>query len=365
MRAITFAFSVSVAAACVNSSDCSLNGQCVQNVCSCRPGWVNTACAALDLAPVDPYAGRNGLAEGSSSWGGGVLEDDGGTYHLYYSKMVDGCTLAQWQTNSACWHATSASASGPFTDSDQVLDAFCHNAVPARAPDGTWLLFHIGCGGGAPPKNCSAGGAHEEGHETAEASCVGGGLAPRVLSAPAPGGPWTPLNGGDPILNGTANAWDNSITNVAPWIEPDGSVLLAFRGKDTARHELLGVAQAPSWRGPYEKTLPGPIISASGEDPVPFRDSDGFYHILFHDFSGFNGGHAFATSWGGPWTYASAPAYNLSITWVNGTTDVLSRRERPQLFFEGGQPAYLYNGVVARADASTSASFTTAAKVRI
>lgn len=349
-------------AACTSPTHCSLNGVCAAGVCICNAGWAGPACAALDILPVNTSHGRNQLASGSSSWGGAALLVDG-MYHAYYSVMAGAnCTLSTWESHSTCVHGTAASPLGPFADADVVMSAFCHNTLPARAPDGTYLIYHIGCGGAPSPPSCNAGAA-----ATATASCPGGNLAPRILYAPTPSGPWTPLDGGASILNGTAGAWDESVTNVSPWFMPNGTVLLAFRGKDAAKHELLGVASAPSWKGPYAKSVPGPILAAvPGEDPTPFVDARGNAHILFHDFSSVNGGHAFATAWEGPWSYTAVPAYNRSVPLVDGSVLQLARRERPLLYFDPatGAPRVLYTGVVTAADAALAASFTMAAEIR-
>lgn len=267
--------------ACSNDLDCSLNGVCNAGACDCRPGWVGGDCSALKIATVNASSGRNGLPV-SSSWGGNALLVDG-VYHLFYSVrrllgpastspftlrgsqriIGDNCTLNQWETNSACWRATSLNPAGPFVDAEQVMGAFCHNTVPARAPDGTILVFHIGYGGGTPVK-CSA-----------SAVAARGGLpwgAPMLLYAPSVTGPWQQLG---PLLVGTPGAWDATITNASPWILPNGSVLLAFRGSSPNHTELLGVAAAPSWRGPYAKSVAGPILAQEGEDPFPFVDSAG------------------------------------------------------------------------------------------
>ena len=178
--------------------------------------------------------------------------------------MGDNCTLNQWTTNSACWRATSANPLGPFTDQEQIMEAFCHNTVPAVAPDGTILVYHIGYGGGQPIPCSGVTARPSEGLPWG---------VPMLLHAPSVSGPWTQIG---PLLTGTPGAWDTSITNAAPWFLPNGSVLLAFRGTASTNHtERLGVAAAPSWRGPYSKSVPGPILEQTGEDPFPFVDAAG------------------------------------------------------------------------------------------
>ena len=275
--------------------------------------------------------------------------------------MGTNCTLNQWETNSACWRATSANAAGPFVDAEQIMEAFCHNTVPARAYDGTILVYHIGYGG-STPVSCSADETLASSLCAHDRSLPWG--APMLLYAPNVTGPWKQIG---PLLEGTPGAWDSVITNASPWVLPNGSVLLAFRGSSPNHTELLGVAAAPTWRGPYAKSVDGPIIAQTGEDPFPFVDAAGAYHILFHDFDDrVNGGHAFAEAWNGPWQYTAAPAYNLSVSWAPGSAvelpASLARRERPMMYFDpaSGAPRVLYNGVV---PGPSGASFTMAALV--
>merc|ERR1712137_651514 len=43
-------------------------------------------------------------------------------------------------------HSVSESPLGPFQRREVVVDAFAHNPTVSQAPDGTWVLYHIGCG---------------------------------------------------------------------------------------------------------------------------------------------------------------------------------------------------------------------------
>jgi hypothetical protein len=48
----------------------------------------------------------------------------------------------------------------------------------------------------------------------------------------------------------------------------------------------------------------------------------------------------------GEWSFdLNAGAYTTSVTYSDGTTDALSRRERPKVWLEDGELALLYNGV--------------------
>ena len=55
------------------------------------------------------------------------------------------------------------------------------------------------------------------------------------------------------------------------------------------------------------------------------------------------GSHAFSAD-GLAWTFSTTVAYNTTVTYTDGTAATLARRERPQIVFEGGEPAYLTNG---------------------
>lgn len=46
--------------------------------------------------------GVYGFSPNVSSWGGNVVRDDEGTYHLYVSEMVGGCGLKTWGECLAC-----------------------------------------------------------------------------------------------------------------------------------------------------------------------------------------------------------------------------------------------------------------------
>ena len=305
--------------------------------------------------------------------------------------MLNNCTLGQWETNSACWHATSASPEGPYANESQVIGAFSHNCLVRRAADKTFLLFHIGDGNeSSAVVNCSSGGALQ--------GAASGGALSGALQGAASGigsnqlsyslsvwGPWTPL--GYSILNGTgAPTWDETVTNLAPWPLADGSMLVGFRGKNASGVERLGMATAPSWRGPYTKLVDAPILGlrqapqnpdVTGEDPFVYVTPDGVGHMLWHvccDSSNgvYNGNastvgrHAFTPVPGDwrTWSVSLEPAYTTSVVWVNGSAGAVTRRERPQLVLDAatGAPLVLFNGVTP-GPGSSMASFTMAARV--
>ena len=146
---------------CEDAFDCNLNGQCSGGVCVCRGGWLGPDCGTLDLlpAPVTPAFYR----AANSSWGGSVVQDEAGAWHIFIAYMLGSCGLNAWQQNSAIFHAQSSSGTpaGPYVNETLVWDFFSHNPTVTKAPDGSWLIWHIGCGGrqgnGPFNNNCTNG----------------------------------------------------------------------------------------------------------------------------------------------------------------------------------------------------------------
>lgn len=87
---------------CRDEMDCSLNGACVAGECACNPAWSGKRCETLELLPATRGAGYRGLDGGknTSSWGGAVLRDDSGKYHMWAAEMTDHCGIGAWAQNS-------------------------------------------------------------------------------------------------------------------------------------------------------------------------------------------------------------------------------------------------------------------------
>jgi hypothetical protein len=132
--------------ACTSAAQCQLNGVCTSRTCHCDAAWTGLNCSALDVLPSPIEGALYGRSSQTSSWGGGVVKDDNGTYHLWAAEMAEHCGLESWTPNSMIRHATASTPTGPFTPQEIVVGPFAHNPVPIRAPDGTWLIFKIGCG---------------------------------------------------------------------------------------------------------------------------------------------------------------------------------------------------------------------------
>ncbi len=71
------------------------------------------------------------------------------------AEMENDCSLATWKTNSRIIRATSQTPDGPYAYAQTIRAPFAHNPTIRRAPDGTYLLYHIG-GWPTVPSNCSS-----------------------------------------------------------------------------------------------------------------------------------------------------------------------------------------------------------------
>ena len=373
---------------CASELDCTLNGVCLPTgACLCDAGWGGPSCAALKLGVTDPSLGHPWGAPGSS-WGGlPVFDPVGGAWHLYYSQMEGGCGLGAWGTNSRIVHAQGSSPLGPFEDVDVVQPAFSHNAQAFRTPDGTWVVWHIGCAQGERVVNCSAGtpspllplaartvppGAPGSNPSPLCAPQPFGALGEgymSYLSAPSPAGPWTPL--GRPALASSLNrsTWWPFLTNPAPWLQRDGSLLLAVSGDSGASGKCIGFAVAPTWNGSLAiegRSDAAPI--PGGEDPFVWVNARGHRHVIWHDTSGrSNGGHAYApASAPTQWTVATRALYTGAITFPNGTSGVANDRERPKIVFSSeGVPLGMYNGLIPPGVVGDGGCFTAVTRIEL
>lgn len=252
---------VALATSCTADEDCNLNGICTGGVCQCVTFWGGSDCGVVQFKPVSARThGALLPVPQASHWCAGALSDGNGTWHLYSALMARHCGLSTWQSNSVITHATAAAPEGPYEAEEGVLGWFAHNPKPARAPDGTWLVFHIGCGGSeGSPRNCTNGttprGAASISAEEASsgspsapsANCSAYGTS--VLSAPTPSGPWTDQT----VIWPGAKPFPASVDNPSPLIFPNGTTWVMFRSYNGtgADRSVIGMARAPSWRGPY------------------------------------------------------------------------------------------------------------------
>jgi hypothetical protein len=135
---------------CQDAADCAYAGVCSGGTCRCRHPWKGPRCSELDLKPMDPTGGLH-LAH-NWTWGGSVIQSRDGRYHMFVMHLVEHCGIQCYQTNGEVLHATAATPTGPFSVQGVAIaprpgewdaDTISEPAV-YKAPDGTYLLFHMG-----------------------------------------------------------------------------------------------------------------------------------------------------------------------------------------------------------------------------
>jgi len=157
--------------------------------------------AGLLGSPSAPYKlGRSYAAymnESLTSWGGNVIEDDDGLYHLYTSAMSENihrsnkpCAIGSWTTNSLVIHAVATSPIGPFKMVDVALPTQHTNPHITRAADGEYLLYSIG---GINCSHAGQAGCGVCGYGVCR-GCHKGHCGPVQCSAPSPFPPLGPGN---------------------------------------------------------------------------------------------------------------------------------------------------------------------------
>lgn len=284
------------------------------------------------------------------------------TWHMWASEIANHCGVDSWLANSRIVHAQSGSSSplSRFSKTSTVWEIFAHEPNVVRAPSGEWVMFFTGSrngsvvhGGKVCDCTASAAGATTPG-------CVSGPavqpLQTYMSYAHVPSGPWT-----TPVA---IPQLDTSVdTNMAVVILANNSVtgFVRVADQDSDLHRVT----ATDWREPlsyveHKGILPGGFDGP--EDPFLWRDEEGRFHCLMHQWPMPFGTHAYSED-GREWHYAPVTtattcshngrpcAYDGTVLAKdsNGTvTKLISlARERPHLLLDAHHnPLALCNGIV-------------------
>lgn len=322
---------------CQTDSDCSLNGICgAEGNCTCVTGWTGPRCGQLDLLPVDrAVLGFNPIEGGKnmSSWGGSVWAVNG-SWHMYASRLDNHCGISSYLLNSRVVHAVSDSPLGPFLEADSVVDAFAHEPAAAIAPDGRLALITVHgplngfaecvCVDGSTSHNCN--GCNNSCHP-----------AQPVLSiAKSPYGPWTSVQIPPPV---GPNSTQGHEENPSIWINGKGELWGMSRGGGVSAYASVW-DDFSTWTRPTNSSLGG---SPDVEDPIMWQDENQNFHALTHLLEGphfcdgylcFVGVHQFSRD-GFTWSFGGV-AYTNNVSFTDGTSILLTRRERPHVVFKEG-----------------------------
>lgn len=364
----------SSALGCERDDDCELNGVCTGGKCVCDAQWFGPSCGQLHLLPTTRNSGFQGGGSGtlnSSTWGGSVYgPDENQTWHMLISHFTGNCGLSSWKTNSEVVHSVSETPLGPYHASKVVVGRFAHNPSLHRAPNGTFFLYHIGCGGNStkPVTGCTngstpnppSGGDTNTDTDTSVLSCDGPHYMTGASSPSLDSGLWHPL---PEITLSSPNKTLHWLTN--PCLFPmsndstNHTLLWLYRQSggawpgDPGSSERIGVATS---KGYSDSTLvdlspDAPLFNFPLEDQFLWRDKRGFFHALTHkdrpdakgDKTGV-AGHLFSRDGIHDWQIGANSPYNTTLTFEDGSVIELGKRARPQLLVKDGVPQLLTTG---------------------
>jgi hypothetical protein len=287
-------------------------------------------------------------------WCGSTILGEDGRYHMFSARwpksypFFDGYRVA-----SEIVRAVADVPEGPYEFEEVVLPdrgaaywdgRMTHNPTIHRYGD-RYLLFYIGAtyeGERPTPAALHAGGSPVP---DASYATIRIGLA----TSDSVYGPWSRPEA--PVLDVRPNKWDASVvTNPAPCILDDGSILLYYRSNYQHRCRI-GVSKAAGLGEPFLRIYDEPIFDFGPEDHIedPFVwHSGAHFEMIAKDLNGGISGERHAgvhasSSDGVHWTLSNpVKAYSRRVVWDDGTVTVQGSLERPQLLFEQGEPRYLF-----------------------
>lgn len=308
-------------------------------------------------------------------WGGSMVKDDEGTYHIFYSRWKKEYSFESWVSHSEIAHATSSSPFGPWTHKDVALpvrgaeywDGLCtHNPTIHKFGKKYYLYYMGNTGDGIAHFDENGNLNFNWGHRNNQR--IG------VAVADDPDGPWTRFDKPLIDISPEDDAADALMTSNPAVTEcPDGSYMVAYKAVAKQREMPFGgpvitlTAVSDSPTGPFKKLMK-PTFTVVGVD-FPCEDSfiwsqDGKYYALVSDYHGYFAGMErefplFESSDGANWALAKNPLVRggHEVLWESGKTVYYERLERPQIYFEEGKPAVLLMAVMKKEDNGELSSY--------
>ena len=285
-------------------------------------------------------------------WGGSLMKDKTGLYHLYYSRWKKKYGFNAWVTHSEIAHATAPTPFGPFTFRNVALprrgrkiwDGLCTHNPTVRKYGNAYYLYYMG-NTGDDKQTEGLNFTHRNNQR------IGVAVATDL------NGPWERFDHPLIDVSSDSTAYDAlMVSNPSITIRSDGSYLLIYKGVAKKKPLPFGgpvvhlAATSTSPTGPFVKQME-PIFTFkeanfSAEDPYIWFQ-DGKYYAIVKDMQGYftNKGRSLAlfdSGDGFSWKLsAHRLVSDLNILWETGTREKMSHLERPQIFFENGKPAVL------------------------
>jgi len=288
-------------------------------------------------------------------WCGSVIRGEDGRFHMFASRWPKALPFfAGYLTHSEVVRAVADTPEGPYDFREVVLPArgpehwdgqMTHNPTIHRVGE-VYLLFYIGSTyAGEKPE---AAEVRRLGRALPQCGECYGNIRIGLAAANSVYGPWRRLD--QPILRPRPGKWDSSVvTNPAPCVRPDGSILLYYRS-NTPDGLRIGLAGAENYQATFRRRVDDPVLTFPAghvEDPFVWWARD-HYELIAKDMTGEICGekgagiHALSPD-GVGWTLADPPkAYSRRVVWADGSVTEQGALERPQLLLREGLPTHLF-----------------------
>jgi hypothetical protein len=308
----------------------------------------------MQLQPV-PLRARFSLPD-HHVWCGSMVRDPEGTCQLFYSRWPRAAGFNAWATHSEIARATAADPLGPYAHQGVVLperearhwDGLTTHNPTVLEHQGRYYLYYTGSTGDR--RAAETPDTWNWMHRNSQR--IG------VAVAVHPAGPWTrrdiPLvdAGDDPEASDSLIVGNPSVTR-----RPDGGFLMIYKAVGQADPLPFGgpvvhrVALAERPDGPFVKQ-PDPVFTREGsrfpaEDPFVWQDN-GRYRAILKDMHGAftNAGRSlvlFESEDGLHWSLSDPCLLSdRTVRFEDGSCRQFDYLERPQLYFEAGEPAVLF-----------------------
>lgn len=287
--------------------------------------------------------------EGYYNWGGSILKDEEGIYHLFYSRWKKEYTFSGWLLFSEIAHATSSQPSGPWQYKETVMESRGGNhwdAITAHNPkvkyfEGKYYLYYIATrypdeilDQDRLKEIAVTGGKHPDWKPLREAQRTG------VAVASSMQGPWERMD--TPLLE-PSGPITTLVVNPAITQGENGKYYLIIKGDKPnetrfIRNQAMAIGDHPD--GPFEIQPKAVIDDLDTEDmSIWFDAKEKAFHGVFHAHQFI--GHIRSDNgldWEKGEPFILTPK---KILQKDGSILTPDRMERPFIYSEDGLPKVL------------------------
>ncbi|GAF05675.1 glycoside hydrolase family protein [Saccharicrinis fermentans] len=283
------------------------------------------------------------------NWGGSIIKDNEGLYHLFYSRWKRENTFAGWLTSSEIAHAVSYHATGPWEYKETVLRGRGNgywDGITAHNPkikyfEGKYYLYYIATNGGDKEyTNEDLYISKTKGLDTNVKNILRANQRTGVAVSNSLNGPWTRRDA--PLIEPSGPITTLTV-NPAIAKGKDGSYYLIVKGdkpneKRFIRNQAIAISKTPE--GPFVMQA-NPVIGDLDTEDVSmwYSERDSRFYAVFH-------AHTFiglmVSEDGLNWR--KAKKYKITdkkIRMEDGSMFIPGRMERPFIYIENGEPNVL------------------------